>query len=156
MAEMMVYTRNDGLLEPRSDRATKWVSEQKPGSGIIINIVENQRSVKQNTLLNGWYYKQTCMELMSAGITLNCAPWTRDALHAAMQRVYLVRYEYELDGEFVQVYESTSSMSKKRFVKYIDEQILPFIREMWNLTINPPVSGYYRELERELKLRGKA
>lgn len=32
MAEMAIYTRTDGLLEPRSDKAVEWVGSHNPGT----------------------------------------------------------------------------------------------------------------------------
>lgn len=150
MAEMAIYTRADGLLEPRSDRALEYVRKHKPGTMILFSAVENQRSAKQNRYLNGWIYFQLAKALNDGGITLKGMPWTRDTLHAMFQDLFLVKMECWFAGKEFKIYWSTANMSKKRFKKYVDEQIRPFAKDMWDIDIPEPEGGFYAELLRDI------
>lgn len=150
MADMALYARDDGLLEPRSQKSIDFVKENA-GKLIIADIASDTRSSLQNRYLNGWIYaKQIVGHLNESGITLNGAPWTRDTIHSAFQDCFLVKQEYLLNGRHIKVYESTADMSKKRFNEYTKKQITPFCWDMWQIHIHEPPSGYWREVLAEI------
>lgn len=152
MADMALYPRADGLLEPRSDKSIAWVKEQaRVGRMIVVEAAMDQRSALQNRFLNGWIYtKQICTKLESSGITMpGGMPWTRDTFHAAMQDCFLVKSEFLLNGRHHKVYESTALMSKKRFSEYC-EQVSNFVFSAWEIRVEDPREGYWLEVMREL------
>lgn len=151
MTSMALYARSDGLFEPRSTKALEFVKTNAPKL-FIADIASNTRSQLQNRYLNGWVYtKQICNKLNDAGITIKGIPWTRDILHAVMQEKFLVKFEMEVEGIDVKVYYSTANMSPKRFGKYIDEEIKPYVLDAFEITIDDPRDGFYAELMREIK-----
>jgi hypothetical protein len=88
--------------------------------------------------LNGWTYtNQICRKLNDAGIASPCGQWTRDSFHAAMQDCFLVQYEYLFKGRHIKVYESTATMSRKRFTEYC-KQVSEFVFEQWGITVEDP------------------
>jgi len=99
------------------------------------------------------YTRQIVKKLGDAGITLHGMPWTKDTLHAAFQNAFLIECEFEFNGLDQKVYESTANMGKKRFAEYIDEQIKPFVYELWNIHIDEPSHDdeFWREVLREIK-----
>ena len=150
MGDMALYAREDGLLEPRAPKAVEFVKEQA-GNMLIADISHNTRTSLQNKFLNGWVYtNQIVNKLKEAGIQFNGIPWTRDSIHAVMQDNFLVKEEFILKGKHIKVYESTASMSRKRFVEYINDEIKPFVRDMWSIEISDPREGFYEELLREI------
>lgn len=151
---MALYTRADGLLEPRNNRAWEWVKKQAAGALVIANIAADRRSSLQNRFLNGWIYKNAVGGLNDAGHSISGQPWTRDRFHAAMQSCFLVIDEFELNGETHHVYESTADMSSKRFCEYVD-QVKGFVYDSWGVTIPDPEDDFYRELMQEI-YRGAA
>jgi hypothetical protein len=149
--DMALYTRADGLLEPRNDRGVDLVRKQKPGTLWIGRFVDNVRSDLQNRYLNGWVYKQTCEMLNDAGYTIRGFHFTRNRLHAMCQVQFLVVEEIPLgDGTISYIFESTAQMSRKRFCKYIDGQFKPWILNDYGISIPEPDDDYYRELHREI------
>jgi hypothetical protein len=154
MADMALYCRTDGLLEPRSEKSLEWVKSQK-GQMIIADIAADTRSSLQNRFLNGWVYcKQVVRKLNEAGLLMPSGhPWTRDTIHAAFQDCFLVKSEFLLNGRHHKVYESTASMSRKRFSEYIDDEIKPFCWDMWEITIDDPNEGYWLEVMKEMQRR---
>lgn len=150
VADMALYCRNDGLFEPRADKAIEFV-KGNAGRMLIADIAQDTRSSLQNRYLNGWIYtKQLCKKLNDAGITLSGAPWTRDTLHAAMQDCFLVKQEFLLNGRHHKVYESTASMSRKRFAEYVD-QLTQFAWGMWQIRVESPDEGYWLEVMKEMQ-----
>ena len=151
MTEMALYPRADGLLEPRAQKAIDFV-KSKAGGMIVVDVAIDTRSSLQNRFLNGWIYtKQVCDKLKEAGIAMpGGAPWTRDSFHAAMQDCFLVKSEFLLNGRHHKVYESTASMSKKRFSEYC-QQITEFVFDMWEIRVEDPREGYWRELMEEMR-----
>lgn len=149
--DMAFYCRSDGLLEPRSLRAIEWVKSQNPGQMIIADIAADARSGLQNRFLNGWVYtKQLAGKLQESGQTINGMSWTRDSIHAAMQDCFLVKQEFLLNGRHHKVYESTATMSKKRFCEYIDNQIKPFWFDGFGITIDNPRDDYWLNVYEEI------
>lgn len=154
--DMALYCRADGLLEPRAQKAVDWVKSQRPGQVIIAEVLQDVRSSLQNRYLNGWVYtKQIADQLRDSGQTLNGIPWTRDSIHAAMQDCFLVKQEFLLKGRHHKVYESTATMSKKRFTDYIDNQIKPFWLEGFGIHIMSPQEGYWWEIYNEVFNSGR-
>lgn len=150
MADMALYARDDGMLEPRAEKSVEFV-KSNAGNLIIADIASDTRSSLQNRYLNGWVYtKQIVGKLNEAGITLNGLPWTRDTIHSAFQDCFLVKQEFLLNGRHIKVYESTATMSKKRFCEYTKEQITPFCWGMWKIHIHEPLNGYWREVLSEI------
>lgn len=152
MTDMALYCRSDGLLEPRAEKAIEFVKGNSSRM-IIADIAADTRSSLQNRYLNGWIYtKQICRKLEEAGITMpNGAPWTRDTFHAAMQNCFLVKQEFLLDGMHHKVYESTADMSRKRFSEYTNEEVKPFVWNMWEITVDEPNDGYWAEVYKEMQ-----
>lgn len=137
MPEIALYARNDGLCEPRSAKGVEYM-KKNAGAMMILQVTENPRTLLQNRFLNGWIYtRQICEKLNEAGISSPCGPWTRDSLHAAMQDCFLVQYEYLFKGRHIKVYESTSTMSRKRFTEYC-KQVSEFVFEQWGITVEDP------------------
>jgi len=150
MPEIALYGRSDGLLEPRYDKGSDFVKERS-GKLMVAKIDANVRTSLQNRYLWGWIYnKQICQKLSDAGVTLNDMPWTKDLLHAVFKEKFLVEGEIEFNGQILKVYESTASMGRKRFTEYVDEQIKPFVWGLWEISIDPPNEGYWREVFREI------
>lgn len=152
MADMALYARADGMLEPRAAKSVEFI-KANAGKMIIADIAHDTRSSLQNRYLNGWIYvKQICEKLTQAGIMSPAGgPWTRDSIHAAFQDCFLVKSEYLLKGRHIKVYESTATMSKKRFCEYTKEQIEPFVLDMWEIRIEDPREGYWLEVMREMQ-----
>jgi hypothetical protein len=146
---MALYTRTDGLLEPRNTRAWEWVQKQPAGALVLANITADRRNSLQNRYLNGWVYKWAVQGLSEAGHSIHGQPWTRDRFHAAMQACFLVVDEFELNGQAHHVYESTGDMSRKRFAEYCD-QVKAFVYDAWGVVIPEPEDDFYRELLREI------
>lgn len=150
MADMALYARSDGLLEPRAEKSIEFVKSNS-GNLIIADIASDTRSSLQNRYLNGWIYtKQIVHKLNDSGQQLNSMPWTRDTVHSAFQDCFLVKQEYLLNGRHIKVYESTATMSKKRFCEYTKKQITPFCFEMWGIYIEEPLNGYWKEVLAEI------
>jgi len=155
MTEIALYGRTDGLFEPRTDKGIE-ISKKNAGKLVIGSLEVVGRSKLQNRYLNGWVYtKQIVKKLNDSGQSINGVPWTRDILHAVFQDQFLVKFECVVEGRDmgidVKVYESTAAMSKKRFTEYINEQITPFVWEMWEISIDDPREGYWREVMREIE-----
>jgi hypothetical protein len=153
MTDMALYPRADGLLEPRATKAVDWVKEQsKKGQLILADIASCPRTALQNRYLNGWIYRhQIVRKLSDAGIAMpNGAPWTRNALHAAIQECFLIIEEFLFNGKHHKVFESTADMSKVRFSEFCKE-IEAFAWEMWEIRIEDPREGYWLEIMRELQ-----
>ncbi len=151
MTEIALYGREDGLLEPRYDKGMDFIKE-RAGKLLIGQFAADTRSNLQNRFLNGWVYsRQICTKLNDAGIMVSGIPWTRDILHAVFQDQFLVKFEIKVDAMDVKVYESTADMSKKRFSRYIDDQIRPFVYETWEITVDDPNEGYWLEVMREIQ-----
>lgn len=151
MTDMALYARADGMLEPRALKAIEFV-KANAGRLIPAKILSNIRTDLQNKYLNSWVYKhQICAKLNDAGI-LNPvgAMWTRDTIHAVMQDQFLVLEEFLLNGKHHKVYESTADMSRKRFTEYINNEIKPFVYSMWEIHIEEPPTGYWREVLNEI------
>jgi hypothetical protein len=119
---------------------------------IIADIASEARTGLQNRYLNGWVYtKQIIAKLNESGQLMPTGqPWTRDTIHAAFQDCFLVKMEYLLNGRHHKVYESTATMSRKRFCEYIDDQIKPFCWDMWGITIDDANEGYWQEVYKEI------
>ena len=151
MTKMALTANVDGTLKPKAKKALDFVVANA-GRMIIAEISADVRTALQNRYLNGWVYtRQICDKLNEAGITMpGGGLWTRDAIHAAMQECFLMTHEYLLKGKHVKVFESTASMSRKRFREYVDDQIAPFVRELWNIEIEEPQDGFYSELLAEI------
>jgi len=151
MADMALYARPDGTLAPRSKKSIDFVVANA-GRIIVADISADVRTALQNRYLNGWVYdKQICKKLNDAGIAMPSGGlWTRDAIHAAMQECFLLKCEYLLKGRHVKVFESTAKMSRKRFCEYINEQISPFVRELWGIEIEEPRDSFYAEILAEI------
>lgn len=150
MTDMALYCRADGLFEPRADKAIEFV-KKNAARMIVAEIAVDTRSDLQNRFLNGWIYKQCCRKLNDAGHSVKGMPWTRDTFHAAMQNCFLVKQEFELNGEQVKVYESTATMSKKRFTEYINDEIRPFMWDAFGIRVEDPDEGYWLEVMREIQ-----
>ena len=151
MSDMALYARSDGLLEPRAEKSVEFV-KANAGRMIIADIAADTRSSLQNRYLNGWIYtKQIVAKLNDSGQLLNGMPWTRDTIHSAFQDCFLVKQEYLLKGRHIKVYESTATMSKKRFCEYTKEQITPFCWDMWQIHIEEPLNGYWLEVMKEMQ-----
>ncbi len=151
MADMALYARADGLLEPRAEKSLEFVKGNS-GRMIIANIAQDTRSSLQNRYLNGWIYtKQLARKLEESGQTVNGIPWTRDTLHAVFQNLFLVKYECLFMGSHQKVYESTADMSKKRFTEYINNQVRPFSSSTWGIEIADPNEGYWLEVKKEME-----
>lgn len=151
MGDVALYAREDGLLEPRHPKA-KEICIANAGRLLIANIEHNTRTALQNRYLNGWVYtKQICKKLNDAGIMNPIGGmWTRDVIHSAMQSVFLVKYQYVLFGITHTVYESTADMSRKRFCRYIDAQLRPFVSSTWGIEIADPREGFWLEVYEEI------
>ena len=151
MVDMALYAREDGLLEPRAQKAVDWVKEQSRKSNFIIaDISSNPRTALQNRYLNGWIYaKQAVPKLNEAGYLVGNYPWTRNSFHAAMQEVFLIVEEFLLWGKHHKIYESTADMSKQRFSEYI-QQVTEFTYGQWGIHIEDPREGYWLEVMKEL------
>lgn len=151
MADMALHCRADGLLEPRAEKSVEFV-KTNAGKMIIADVAADTRSSLQNRYLNGWIYtKQIVAKLNESGQLLNGVPWTRDTIHSAFQDCFLVKQEYLLKGRHIKVYESTATMSKKRFCEYTKEQITPFCWDMWQIHIEEPINGYWLEVMKEME-----
>jgi hypothetical protein len=150
MPQICLYTRADGLLEPRSQRAWNFFQKQQPGTLLIGNFASDRRTTLQNNYLNGWVYKTAVMQLNDAGHSIHGHPFTRDRLHAIMQEAFLVADEFEFDGVIKKVYESTAEMSRTRFIEYVDEQLKPFLLAQWEIDVPNPKDDFYVELHREI------
>lgn len=152
MTTIAVYPCSDGRLEPRSDNILKWVRSQNPKTFIEMDIKKNLRSSRQNRYLNGWIYRVLAKKMLEAGINMSCGMlWTRESLHCFFQNVYLVLGEYEENGLKFKEYESTTKMNKKRFCEFINEEIRPCSREIWNIDIPEPQDGIYSELLKDIR-----
>jgi len=151
MADMALYARADGLLEPRATKSIEFV-KQNAGKLLIADISANIRTSLQNRYLNGWIYtKQICDKLNAAGIMNPVgAMWTRNTIHAVMQDSFLLKEEFLHNGRHVKIYESTADMSRARFTNYIKEQITPFVYSLWEIHIEDPKEGYWREILNEI------
>lgn len=137
MPEIALYARADGLCEPRSAKGVEYMKKHA-GAMMILQVTENPRTALQNRFLNGYIYtKQICEKLKEAGISGPSGPWTRDSIHAAMQDCFLVKEEFLLKGRHHKIYESTATMSRKRFTEYCAE-VSEFALEMWGITVEDP------------------
>lgn len=149
--EIALYPRTDGLLEPRNDRALEWVKKQDCGLVILATINADTRTTLQQRYQWGWVYKNACEMLNDAGHTINGFIFTKDRLHAMCQQLFLVIGEIPLgDGRVAYEYESTASMSKKRFSEFINEQVKPWLIQDYEIYLPEPEDGFYRELARDL------
>lgn len=151
MGDVVLYAREDGLFEPKHPKAIQMVKDNA-GKMFIANITAEPRTGLQNRFLNGWVYtKQICAKLNDAGIMNPVGGiWTRDIIHCMMQDMFLVKQEFLHNGRHVKVYESTADMSRKRFCKYIDEQIKPLVSSMWEIEIENPRDGIFMEIYKEM------
>lgn len=152
MPEIALYARADGLCEPRSNKGLQFMKDNS-GCMMILQISDNPRTSLMNRYLNGWIYtKQICGKLNEAGIPSPAGPWTRDIIHAAMQDCFLVKEEFLLKGRHHKIYESTATMSRKRFTEYCKE-ISEFAHEMWDITIEDPRQddGIFYEMWSQIK-----
>lgn len=151
MGDVALYARADGLYEPRHPKAID-ICKANAGRMVIASITTEPRTSLQNRFLNGWIYtRQICQKLNDAGIMAPCGSiWTRDIIHAVMQDMFLVKFEFLQNGRHVKVYESTADMSRKRFCQYIDAQIRPLVSSLWQIEIENPRDGFYFELYTEL------
>lgn len=157
MTDMALYARADGLFEPRAKKSIDFV-KSNAGKMVVVDISHNVRTALQNRYLNGWVYThQICRKLNEAGI-LNPvgAIWTRDVIHALMQEMFLVKFEFLSAGKHIKVFESTADMSRKRLCNYIDDEIKPFASSMWEIEIEDPRDGYWQELYNEIMRSGRA
>lgn len=154
MADMALYARSDGLLEPRANKSIDFVKENA-GRMMIADISANIRTSLQNRYLNGWVYtKQICDKLNEAGIMNPVgAMWTRNTIHAVMQDSFLLKEEFIFQGKHTKIYESTADMSRKRFTNYIKEQITPYVYSLWEIHIEDPREGYWLEILNEINSR---
>lgn len=151
MTDMALYARADGMLEPRAQKAIDFVTANA-GKMLIADISENIRTSLQNRYLNGWVYtKQICNKLNDAGITNPVGGmWTRNIIHGVMQDCFLLKEEFLMDGRHIKIFESTADMSRKRFTEYINNEIKPFVYSMWEIHIEEPPTGYWREVLNEI------
>lgn len=141
MPEIMLYARADGMYEPRSEKGLEY-TKKHAGKLFVLHVTENPRTLLQNRYLNGWIYtRQICGKLNDAGITTPAgSEWTRDVIHAVMQDCFLVEAEFLLKGRHHKIFESTASMSTKRFCEYCEE-ISNFAHSMWGIVIDEPNRG---------------
>ena len=140
MPEIALYARADGLCEPRSNKGLQFMKDNA-GCMMLLQVSSEPRTSLQNRFLNGWIYtRQICGKLKEAGISGPSGPWTRDSIHAAMQDCFLVKEEFLLKGRHHKIYESTASMSRKRFTEYCKE-VSEFALEMWGITVDMPNKG---------------
>jgi len=151
MADVAIYARADGLFEPRLQKVQEMCAANA-GKLYMASIAGNTRSALQNKYLNGWVYsKQICNKLNDAGIMNPVgAIWTRNIIHGVMQDSFLVEEEFLLNGKHIKVYESTADMSRKRFCNYIDEQIRPLIRSMWEIDVDHPRGSSWEAVYEEI------
>lgn len=151
MGDVALYARADGLFEPRHPKAQE-LCRSNAGKLFIADISANTRSSLQNRYLNGWVYtNQICEKLNDAGIMNPVgAIWTRNVIHGVMQDSFLVLEEFLLNGKHIKIYESTSTMSRKRFCQYKDAQIQPLVSSMWQIEIEEPRDGFYLEVYQEI------
>ncbi len=156
--EMALYPRTDGLLEPRTTRAMEWIKQQCPGTVIVGRFVDNVRSDLQNRYLNGWIYKQACRALNEAGYSIRGMTFTRARLHAMCQQLFLVVEEVPLaSGRISYIYESTASMSTKRFCEY-GEEVKNWLHQDFGISVpdpKDPGDQYYIELHRQIYGTGR-
>ncbi len=137
MPEIALYARADGMCEPRSKQGLEFM-QNHAGEMMILTVNAEPRTSLQNRFLNGFIYtKQICGKLKEAGISGPAGPWTRDSIHAAMQDCFLVKEEFLLKGRHHKIYESTATMSRKRFTEYCKE-VSEFALEMWGITVEDP------------------
>jgi hypothetical protein len=149
MADMALYARDDGLLEPRAQKSVAFV-KSNAGKLIIADISANTRTSLQNRFLNGWIYtKQIADKLNNAGLSLGGSPWARNSVHAAMQSCFLVKETFLMFGIEHTIYESTADMSKARFTEYI-KQVSDFVYGQWEITVEDPKEGYWLEIYNEV------
>lgn len=149
--EIALYPRADGLLEPRNSRAIEWVKKQDYGLVILASINADTRTVLQQRYQWGWVYKKACEMLNEAGYTIKGFSYTKDRFHAMCQQLFLITEEIPLgNGGVAYTYESTASMTKKRFSEFINEQVKPWLRQDYGIDLPEPEDDFYRELARDL------
>lgn len=148
--QLILAPRSDGLLEPISDEALRFIKSQPP-KPCVWELMRDRRTDNQNRYLNGWFYRKACELLNEAGYTVGGFTWTRDRLHTVCQQLFLVVEELPLtDGRISYRYESTAKMSKKRLTDYIDNQVSPWLLNDYEIAVPPPADEYYTALYREL------
>lgn len=151
MTQVALYATPEGNFQPRHPKAVE-LCKANAGKLFVVDIAADVRTSLQNRYLNGWVYtKQICQKLNDAGITNPVGGmWTRDMIHAVMQESFLVKFEFLQNGRHIKVFESTADMSRKRFCKYVDEQIKPFVSSMWCIEIEDPREGFWMEVYSEI------
>ena len=146
------FCREDGLLECRSPKQAGWVIANA-GKPVAVSLSSDPRSDIQNRYYWGWIIKNQVNYLTESGISLRGIPYTKDLLHAMYRELFLIDSSTVINGKEVKIYKSTTDMSKKRFIEYIDNEIQPWFNSAFGYIVppTPAEENYWHSIEKEVR-----